>query len=124
MSNYQKWITAFMESWKALEGEKTVELLSKDVKYFETPNGDPCASWDEIVELWRVVPQNQKDITYSFKILCYTQSVCMVNWNMKRVFISNSGEIRQNIDGIFQISLDADGKCTYFKQWRHTETEA
>lgn len=26
----------------------------------------------------------------------------------------------QDIDGIFQISLDEEGKCTYFKQWRFT----
>lgn len=24
------------------------------------------------------------------------------------------------IDGIFQISLNKEGKCTYFKQWRFT----
>lgn len=26
----------------------------------------------------------------------------------------------QEIDGIFQISLNDEGKCTYFKQWRFT----
>lgn len=27
---------------------------------------------------------------------------------------------KQEIDGIFQISLNDEGKCTYFKQWRFT----
>lgn len=27
---------------------------------------------------------------------------------------------RQEIDGIFQVSVNKDIKCTYFKQWRFT----
>ena len=78
LSSYSEWATKFMESWKALDGEKTAELLSRDVKYYETPNGEPCASWDEVLGLWRVVPRNQKDITYSFDIVCYSQEVCII----------------------------------------------
>jgi len=121
LSSYSEWVTKFMESWKALDGVKTAELLSKDVDYYETPNGEPCASWDEVLELWRVVPCNQRDITYSFDIICYTQEVCIINWKMKRVFINGAKESKQVIDGIFQISLDNEGKCKFFKQWRHTE---
>lgn len=28
--------------------------------------------------------------------------------------------IKQEIDGIFQLSLNEEGKCIYFKQWRFT----
>lgn len=28
---------------------------------------------------------------------------------------------QQEIDGIFQISLNKEGKCTFFKQWRFTK---
>ena len=42
----------------------------------------------------------------------------------KKVFDLRNIELpentKQEIDGIFQISLDNDGKCTYFKQWRFT----
>ena len=39
MKNYELWLNKFMESWKNLEGIKTTELFSKDVKYYETPMG-------------------------------------------------------------------------------------
>lgn len=123
LSSYLKWVTDFMESWKELNAKKTVQLLSKDVEYYETPNGKPCASWNEILKLWEVVPYNQKEISYSFEIVCYSNKFCIVNWKMKRVFITESKEIKQNIDGIFQIALDNEGKCKFFKQWRHTEME-
>lgn len=123
LTNYLKWVTEFMESWKELDGEKTAELLSKNVKYYETPNGEPCGSWDEVLELWKVVPYNQKEISYSFDIICHSETYCIVNWKMSRIFISELKERKQYIDGIFQIALDNTGKCNFFKQWRHTETE-
>lgn len=123
MKNYEAWMKNFMDSWKALDGKKTTEWLSKKVHYYETPDGEPCKSWDEVLDLWIVVPKNQRDIEYSFKILCETEELGVINWRMKRVLITNEGEKKQRIDGIFVISLDEDNKCTFFKQWRHTVNE-
>ena len=52
MKNYIAWLNSFFESWKMLEGVKTVNLFSDDVKYFETPSGHGCESIDAVKELW------------------------------------------------------------------------
>ena len=49
---------------------ETLELLSKDVKYYENPIDKPCSNFDEVVKLWEVVEENQKDIDYKFNIVC------------------------------------------------------
>ena len=41
-----------------------------------------------------------------------------LDWQMTRTMTANN--TKQEIDGIFQISLNEDGKYTYFKQWRFT----
>lgn len=120
-SVYEKWTKDLMDSWSFLEGQKTALLFSKDVKYYETPMGEPCNSWEDVVKLWEVVPNNQKDITYKFHILCCNNNVCVINWQLERIFIPNNE--KQIIDGIFQISLDDKGLCNYFKQWRYTRVE-
>ena len=117
MKNYALWLNKFMESWKNLVGIKTTELFAKDVKYFETPLGEPCKTWEEVEALWAVVNYNQKVQAYSINILCQTEDICIVNWRMERVM----NGIAQKIDGIFQISLNDDNKLTYFKQWRAVE---
>ena len=61
---------------------------------------------------------SQKDIDYQYKILSYTDELCIINWQMTRTLMPSN--IRQQIDGIFQISVNEEGKCTYFKQWRYT----
>lgn len=118
--DYNKWMKGFMDSWMNLEGKKTVEWFASDVKYYESPAGEPCADLKEVVALWAVVPQNQRDISYSYEIVCSNSEVCIYNWRMKRVLITSEKECYQSIDGIFEVSLNEVGKCTFFKQWRHT----
>lgn len=123
IQRYRDWMDGFMNSWKNLEGAKTVEWLSKDVKYYENPDGAPCASFEEVASLWEIVPQNQRNISYNYEIICVDDMYCIYNWKMTRTLITNGKELHQKIDGIFQVKLDEDNKCSYFKQWRSTVTE-
>lgn len=118
LKKYDTWTKEFMESWKELDWKRTLNTIAKDCKYYENPIDEPCSSFDEIVKLWEVIEENQKDITYSYKIVAYNDDVAIINWQMKRTFIPTNSI--QNIDGIFEVSLNEDGKCTSFKQWRFT----
>ena len=118
LKKYDKWTKDFMDSWKNLEWRKTLELLSKDVKYYENPIDNPCATFDEVVALWDIVADNQKDIEYKYEIISSDENVVIINWQMTRTMTKTN--TKQEIDGIFQVSLNDEGKCTYFKQWRFT----
>ncbi len=115
---YDIWTKDFMESWKQLDWRRTLEILSKDVKYYENPIDEPCKNFEEIVNLWNVVEENQKDINYKYEIISFDENVCIINWQMTKTMTKTN--IKQDIDGIFQISLNKEGKCSYFKQWRFT----
>jgi len=118
---YEIWVTKMMESWKNLEGRNTAYLFSSDVEYYEALDAPPCTTWEDVADLWIVVPENQRDIDYSFEIICADENCAIVNWKMKRLFISDLKTISQVIDGIFQIKLNNEEKCTFFKQWRFTK---
>ena len=40
---YEKWMKNLMYSWSSLKGKESALLSSKDVKYYETPMGEPCS---------------------------------------------------------------------------------
>ena len=107
-----------MESWKELDWQRTLKTLDKEVKYYENPIDEPCKSFEDVINLWNVVADKQKDIDYKYEIVAYNDDTCIINWQMTRTMTTNN--TKQEIDGIFQISLNVDGKCTYFKQWRFT----
>lgn len=115
---YEKWTKEFMESWKALDWKRTLKTLDENIKYYENPIDEPCRNFEEVTNLWNVVADNQKDICYEFQIVAYDENTCIINWQMTRTMTKNN--TKQEIDGIFQISLNKDGKCTFFKQWRFT----
>ena len=81
-TRYDKWTKEFMESWKELDWERTLKTLDIDVKYYENPIDFPCASFDEVVNLWNVVADNQKDIEYKHEIVAYNENTCIINWQM------------------------------------------
>lgn len=121
MKNYNEFLTKFMDSWKNLEGEKTCDLMARNLEYFENPIDEPLKTVDLVKPLWTVVPNNQKDITYNGEILFEDHERCIYHFTMKRTMI-NSNKI-QHIDGIFEIKLDENNKLTYFKQWRFTKEQ-
>lgn len=115
---YEEWAKEFMDSWKTLDWQRTLRTLNKNVQYYENPIDKPCSNFEEVTNLWNVVADNQKDIEYTFNIVAFNDKYCIINWQMTRVMTTTN--TKQEIDGIFQVSLDNDGKCTYFKQWRFT----
>lgn len=118
LNKYDQWTKDFMESWKNLDWKKTLGLLANDVEYYENPIDAPCSNFDEVVALWNVVADNQKDISYKYEIISFNDDICIINWQMTRTMTKT--DTKQEIDGIFQVSLNDDGKCKYFKQWRFT----
>lgn len=120
-NNYETWTREFLESWKNLDWEKTLETLDKTVIYYENPIDEPCKDFEEVTALWNVVATNQRDIDYQFEIIAFDENFCMVNFQMTRTMTATNK--KQWIDGVFQISLNSENKCTYFKQWRFTKEE-
>ena len=114
--NYEKWTREFMESQRELDQKRTLETLDKNVEYYENPIDKPCANFEEVTNLWNIVADNQKDISYKFNIVAFNEKTCIISWQMTRIMTKT--DVKQEIDGIFQISINNDGKCTYFKQWR------
>ena len=117
-NNYDRWMKEFMDSWKNLDWRKTLETISKDVKYYENPLDEQCQNFEEVTNLWRVIEENQKDIEYHYQVLVSNKDIGIINWQMTRTMMKTG--IKQEIDGIFQVSLNEEGKCTFFKQWRFT----
>ena len=115
---YNTWTKEFMESWKELDWKRTLKTLDKNIEYYENPIDVPCKSFEDVISLWNVVADNQKNIDYKYEIILFDDKTCIINWQMTRTMTSDDS--KQEIDGIFQISLNEEGLCTFFKQWRFT----
>jgi hypothetical protein len=114
--NYTKWLDNFMNAWKNRNVDAVMKTISKNCKYYETVFENPHTTTEDIRKLWEIVPTNQRNIEFEYEIILSNDEFCIVNFLVKRTLIPSG--IIQDIDGIFQISLDENGLCTFFKQWR------
>lgn len=119
MKDYKKFLKDFMESWKNLDGEGTCDLFADKLKYYENPIDQPLTTKEQVMPLWTVVSENQKDISYKGKILFEDENSCIYHFVMQRTMVKTNKV--QNIDGIFEIKLNNKNLLTYFKQWRFTK---
>ena len=118
-TKFQQWLTELGKTWIALDPKNATNLFSKDVEYYESALKVPCQNLEEVFNLWKVIPTNQKDVTFNYDILAISGNLCVVNWQVKRTQLPQL--TKQNIDGIFVLKLNEDGLCNYFKQWRTVE---
>jgi len=118
MSNnkFTEWFNKLGEAWSERDPHKAANLFSKDVEYYESVFDSPCENWDKVLELWKVVPDNQKDITFDFELVAVADNLAVANWKVTRTLLPTNQ--KQIIDGIFIIKLNDEGRCNYFKQWR------
>jgi hypothetical protein len=115
----QDWLSKLGEAWADLDPQKAANLFSKDVEYYESALKSPCENWEQVFDLWKVIPINQKDVIFDFDIIIVSENLCIANWRVERILLPEN--TRQKIDGIFVFKLNDDGLCNYFKQWRTIE---
>ncbi len=115
-NKFTEWFNKFGEAWTERDPHKIANLFSKDVEYYESVFDSPCESLDRFMELWNVVPNNQKDIIFKFEVIATKDDLAVANWKVSRTLLPTNQ--KQMIDGIFVIKLNDEGRCKYFKQWR------
>ncbi|MBU0708831.1 nuclear transport factor 2 family protein [Patescibacteria group bacterium] len=115
-NDFSAWAEKFLKAWANLTPKAALSTLSKDVKYYESPFTAPCKSWEDVEKLWRVVPLNQKDITYKHDVLMIEEGLGLIHWNVTRTTVP--ADKYQEFDGVFLVRLNEKGLCTMFKQWR------
>jgi len=114
----EEWLKKFGTAWMHRDAQAAADLFSKDVEYYESALEKPV-NWNSVVNLWKVVPENQKKVKFEFSIVSSEGDTSVVNWKMSRTLMPS--EQHQDIDGIFIIKLNAEGLCSYFKQWREVK---
>ena len=105
MNNNKMWCQKLQKFWQQKEIDKIIELFSENVIYYEEPNNK--ITYKELKFVWSEI-KNQNIVSLNFKILSEENNKCITNFILKE---------NTTIDMIYEITLNDENKCTYFKQW-------
>lgn len=105
MNNIELWCHNLTNFWQHKEINKIIDLFDQNVIYYEEPNNQ--ISYNELENIWsEIKEQNTSDIEH--KILIENDNKCVVNFLLHG---------NTTIDMIYEIKLNEENKCIYFKQW-------
>lgn len=114
---FDDWISEYGKAWTSLDPDAVMKRIDhEELVYYESTFNKPKKSWDEVNELWQIVPSNQKDVTFWYEILMTDGDAVLAHVKITRTMVP-SGEM-QDIDAAFMFRLNERGLCTYFRQWR------
>ena len=118
---FEGWLDAYGRAWETGDPEAAAELFSDDAAYHETPFDEPMRGREEIIEYWSGVPRYQGDIRFSYEILAASEGEGVAHWSADFLRLPARTPVR--LDGILLAKLDADGRCTEFREWWHRQEE-
>ena len=116
-----RWLGAYKRAWEDRDPVAAADLFTADATYRETPFDEPSRGRDGIFEYWSDVPRTQRGISFSYEILATTENGGVAHWRAS--FLRLPADDPVELDGIFLVKLDADGRCTEFREWWHKQEE-
>lgn len=104
----ENWMYQLKTYWFNKDVDKATDLFNKTTFYQETPFMKPYTTFEEIVEEWAHVKEEDiKEITLN--LLALDQYTAIINWHL----VQNNEEY----DGIYEVKFNENLECIYFKSW-------
>lgn len=113
----QSWLHAYGAAWKHRNAEAAVNLFEEDAVYSVLPFTAPLRGRRELLKYWRHVTSSQEQIRFDFEILAAGPAEGIAHWWAS--FVRPSERKRLELDGVCVLRLNAEGRCTQFREWWH-----
>jgi SnoaL-like protein len=118
-TQFQSWLEAYGRAWKDRNPQAAADLFTENGTYQVTPFVEPMRGRAAIFEYWSGVAETERDIQFGYEVLAVTQEAGIARWwaSFHRV----PPGLQTKLDGIFLITLDADGRCQSLREWWHKD---
>ena len=116
-TTFENWLDAYKRAWEDRDPEAAADLFTVDANYHETPFEAPAKGREGILDYWSDATRYQGEIEFSYEVLATTEDAGIAHWHCR--FTRLTSESAAELDGIFLVKLDADGKSTEFREWWH-----
>ena len=116
-STFEHWLDAYKWAWEDRNPEAAADLFTADAAYHETPFEAPARGREGILDYWSDATRYQEGIEFSHEVLAATEDTGIAHWHCRFTRLTSNSAVE--LDGIFLVKLDANGKCIEFREWWH-----
>ena len=115
LEELDRWLGAYGRAWERKDVDTFLDCFAEDVVSYRGPWDEPLAGHDEIRQRTEQAIASQEDIQFGHEPLAITpDGRGIARW---WVSIRSPDNTIEEDDGIFLVTLDADGRCTDFREW-------
>ena len=119
LNAFQSWLERYGRAWMERNPQAAADLFAEDGTYQVTPFLGPIRCRSAIFDYWTHVAETERDIQFGCEVLAVTQEAGIARWWASFRVVPQ--ELQTRLDGVFLITLDADGRCRSVKEWWHKE---
>ena len=113
----EKWLAGYERAWEARDAAKAAELFTPDAAYHEMPFDAPKAGQAGIREYWSTVTADQRDIDFKSQVIAVNGQTGVARWSATLTSASTGARIE--LDGVFVLTFDKNGRCSELREWWH-----
>ena len=117
MAELSTWLDAYGEAWESRDADKAASLFAADSTYRVTPYEDVHTGQEGVRQYWAGVTTSQRNVVFEYQVLSVTGNTGIAHWSAS--FDVEPGDVHLELNGIFVLEFDADGKCTQLREWWH-----
>jgi ketosteroid isomerase-like protein len=117
MENLVAWLDAYGEAWESRDADKAATLFSSDSTYQVTPYEEPHRGPDGVRQYWAGVTENQRNVQFEHEPLSINGNTGIAHWSAQ--FDIDPDGPHLELNGIFVLKFDQDGKCSQLREWWH-----
>ncbi len=117
MSELSNWLDAYGAAWESRDADAAANIFSRDATYQVTPYEEPHVGRDGVRNYWADVTENQRNVEFEHRAISISGSTGIAHWSASFDVAPDGTKIELN--GIFVLDFDEDGKCQRLREWWH-----
>lgn len=115
---FKVWLEKLINIWETKNPNGVLDLIAEKFIWYETPFDKPITAREELLQEWQTV-LNQDEINVTYEIYDVEDNIGIAHWGA--TFTRLPSKVKAELDGIYKVTLDENGKCTEFHQWYNSK---
>jgi hypothetical protein len=107
------WVKGYVQAWTTNTETDVSAIFTDDAVYYERPTAEPWRGREEIVREWLARKDYQVDWTFDWSVLLVSDTAAVIEGTA----VYGKGAAAQTFCNLWVVELDADGRCSSFREW-------
>ena len=113
---YEDWVERYIKAWNSNAPEDIAALFTEDGRYQTEPYAEPWRGRDDIVRGWLDIKDEPGQTDFSYRVIATEGDLGVVKGE------TTYKDPPAKYSNLWEIRLDAGGRCTGFVEWWMKQT--